>query len=157
MVSLPATLVILDRENSLEKAAQIKLFFGGLTSQELLGEWDKYKSRLISKKEDKKIFEIESMLKKDSKSVIKRIVTHFGWDDYLPRELHLFNSEGKELRAFIINEFQTFNGKKMVSKTTIRNHIYKATIIIEVLEMSFPKSLPDKMFERESLKNYVSK
>ncbi|MCB1023277.1 MAG: outer membrane lipoprotein-sorting protein [Acidobacteria bacterium] len=136
-----------------------KIFFGGLTSQELLGEWDKYDSVFLGEKEFKgtKVFEVESTLKPKESSVIARIVTLFGADDHLPRELRLYNSDGKELRLFEIEEIRDIGGRKIVSKTQITNHIYNSKITIEVLEMSFPESLPDELFKREHLKAVSSK
>ena len=132
-----------------------KMFFGGLTSQELLGEWGKYDSKLLSENEGRKIFVVESTLKSASKSVIKRIITHFDAADYLPKELHLFNSNYEEIRTFNIEKYRTVGDKKVVSKTTIKNHIYNATITIEVLEISFPENLPDNMFEQKYLMKFA--
>lgn len=136
-----------------------KMFFGGLTSQELLGEWGKYKSRFLAEKErdGSRVFEVESILKTDAKSVIKRIVTLFGADDYLPRELHLFNSDDREIRTFYIKETRRVGNKKIVSKTLIKNHIYKAQVTIEVLDMSFPDSISADVFKRAHLKTFANR
>ncbi len=136
-----------------------KIFFGGLTSQELLGEWDKYDSTFLGEKEidGRKVLEVESKLKPKESSVIARIVTLFDAEDHLPRELRLFNSDGKELRLFKIEETKELRGRKFVSKTLITNHIYNSKIIIEVLEMTFPEGLPLEIFEKEYLKTLASK
>ncbi|MEZ5346967.1 MAG: outer membrane lipoprotein-sorting protein [Pyrinomonadaceae bacterium] len=136
-----------------------KMFFGGLTSQELLGEWDKYKTKLIEEKEvgGQKVFELESTLKPKASSVISRIVSVFSADDYLPRELHLYNSDGKEIRTFQITETREIAARKFVAKTLITNHIYNSKITIEVLEMTFPEGLPNEIFERDHLKVLAAK
>ncbi len=136
-----------------------KMFFGGLTSQELLGEWDKYKTKFLAEKElgSVKVFEVESVLKPKVSSVISRIVSLFSAEDYLPRELRLYNSDGKEIRTFQILETREIGTKRIVSKTEITNHIQNSKITIEVLEMTFPESLPAGFFERDHLKTLAAK
>lgn len=127
-----------------------KIFFGGLTSQELLGEWDKYKHRLLSEKGG--TYEVESTLKQKEKSVIARIVTHFGADDYLPRQLHLFNSDGKEIRTFKVEETREVGDKKIISRMRINNHVYTTIVTLEILKTTFPENISSSSFEREVLK-----
>ena len=136
-----------------------KIFFGGLTAQELLGEWQKYESRLLSEREKDgaKVFEVESVLKSNADSVIKRIVTLFRADDYLPVELRLFDAQNKELRTFQVTEIREIEGRKVVWRTEIENHVYKSKILIEFLSMSFAERIPDEVFEREYLKKIARK
>ena len=67
------------------------MFFGGLTAQELLGEWDKYDYQLLSEKDlnGVKVYEVEGNLKSPGYSIIARSVTLFRADNYLPAEMHL--------------------------------------------------------------------
>jgi hypothetical protein len=136
-----------------------RMFFGGLTSQELLGEWDKYDSKFLGERKEgekgEKIWEVESRLKPKADSFIKRIVTHFGTEDYLPKKLSLFNYQDKEIRTFDIIETKVFDEKKAVSKTIIRNHLHKTTVTIEVLDMSFPENIAAEKFERGHLKTLI--
>ena len=134
-----------------------KIFFGGLTSQELLGEWRKYGSKFLSEKEidGKKMLEVESKLLGGRKSVITRILTLFDSASYLPRELRLFNSDGRQLRTFKITETKTLDGREVVAKTIIANHIHKTTVTIKLLDISFPKVIPEEVFEREYLKQFA--
>lgn len=134
-----------------------KIFFGGLTAQELLGEWNKYHSRLLSEKTigGAPVFEVESKLKTEADSVIKRFVTLFRADNFLPVELRLFDNQNKELRVFRITDTQTIEGREVVWRTEIENNIYKTKILIEILEMSFPAKISDEVFEREHLKQIV--
>jgi hypothetical protein len=136
-----------------------KLFFGGLTAQELLGEWDKYESSMLSEKENggAKFFEVESRLKPDADSVIKRMITLFRAEDYLPVEARLFDGQSKELRTFRVTDTREVEGRKVVWRTEIENHIYKSKILIELLSMSFAEKIPDQAFEREYLKKIAQK
>lgn len=141
------------------EAGTNKIFFGGLTAQELLGEWQKYDSRLLAEKErgGAKLFEVESALKPEADSIIKRFVTLFSANDYLPSEIRLFDGNNKELRVFHITETREIENRKIVWRTEIENHIYKTNIIIELLEMTFAEKIPDEFFEREYLKHIARK
>lgn len=142
--------------NKFRESGTDKIFFGGLTAQELLGEWNKYDSRLLSEKESNgvKLLEVESMLKPDADSVIKRYISLFRADNYLPVELQLFSTENKPLRRFQITETRTIENRKVVWRTEIQNYIYKTKVLIEVLELSFPAKIADNYFEKDYLKSY---
>lgn len=141
--------------NKFRESGTGKIFFGGLTAQELLGEWHKYDSRLLLEKElgGVKTLEVESTLKPDADSVIQRYVSVFRADNYLPIELRLFGSDGKPLRLFQIKETRPIEGRNVVWRTEIENYVYKTKVIIETLEMSFPAKLPDSYFEKDYLKS----
>ncbi|QQS41362.1 MAG: outer membrane lipoprotein-sorting protein [Acidobacteriota bacterium] len=135
-----------------------KMFFGGLTTQELLGEWDKYSSELLSEKtvEGRKMYEVESTLKEGRDSVIYRIVTLFDAETYLPTKLELFNSTGKLLRTFEVEATAEFDGRPAVSKTVITNHIHRTKITVEQLELEQSIEPDPAMFEKEFLKTRLS-
>lgn len=145
--------------NQFRETGTNKMFFGGLTSQELLGEWDKYDSRFLSEKmqDGIKLFEVESTLKPEADSVIYRIVTLFRADDYLPTKLLLFNDRDEELRVFRITDTRTVEGHQVVWKTEIENHVYRTKILIELLNMTFAEKIPDEAFERDYLKRIAVK
>lgn len=132
-----------------------KMFFGGLTAQELLGEWDKYDYRLISEKvldDGVKVYEIEGTIKPSTGSVIARTVTLFRSDNYQPAELRLFGSGDKKLRTFRVTAYRDFEGRTVASHTEIENHIRNTKIDVEILSLSFPDRMEDEMFTRDWLK-----
>ena len=100
-----------------------KMFFGGLTAQELLGEWDKYDYELLSEKDlnGVKVYEVESKLKPSGDSIIARSITLFRADNYLPAEMHLFNSEGKEVRTFKVTKYNNVAGRDVIWLMEIDN------------------------------------
>jgi hypothetical protein len=100
-----------------------KMFFGGLTAQELLGEWDKYGYQLLSEKDlnGVKVYEVEGNLNVPGYSVITRSVTLFRADNYLPSERHLFNSDGNELRSFKVSKYGNVAGRDVIWLTEIDN------------------------------------
>lgn len=135
-----------------------KMFFGGLTTQELLGEWDKYASKFLSENtvDGRRVYEVESTLKEGRDSVIYRIVTLFDAGNHLPLKLDLFNSTGKLLRTFEVEELGEFSGRPAVLKTVIRNHIHRTTITVEQLELDDSVEPDPAMFEREYLRSRLS-
>lgn len=131
-----------------------KMFFGGLTAQELLGEWDKYDYRLLGEKDLQgvKVHEVEGSLKQGVDSAIAKSKTLFRSDTYLPAELRLFNSGGDLVRTFQVTKFKTFDGHEVVGQMEIENHVRQAKISIETLSVDFPAKADDAMFTRERLK-----
>ncbi len=131
-----------------------KMFFGGLTAQELLGEWDKYDYSLVDEKDldGGKVFEVEGTLKPSADSVIARTQTLFRADTYLPTELHLLDSGGKELRTFRIKKYRNVAGREAVWLTEIENHIRPTKVTIEVLSLELPDKVDDAIFARDRLK-----
>ena len=131
-----------------------KMFFGGLTAQELLGEWNKYDFSLVDEKtvDGVKVYEVEGTLKAKVDSTIARTRTLFRADTYLPTETHLFNSEGKELRTFKVKQFRNVEGREAVWLTEIENHVRPTKITIESLRLEWPEKLDDALFTRDRLK-----
>jgi len=131
-----------------------KMFFGGLTAQELLGEWVKYDYNFVGEKnlEGVKVFEVEGTLKPSADSIIARSRTLFRSDTNLPAEMHLFNSEGKELRTFHVREYRKVAGREVVWRTEIENLIRPTKIIVETLSIDWPEKADDSMFTRDRLK-----
>jgi hypothetical protein len=136
-----------------------KMFFGGLTAQELLGEWDKYEYSLVDERnlDGVKVYEVEGTLKPSADSTISRTRTLFRADTYLPVEMHLFNSEGKELRTFKVKEFRNVSGRDAVWLTEIENHVRPTKITIESQLLEWPDKLDDAMFTRERLKQLAQR
>ena len=131
-----------------------KMFFGGLTAQELLGEWDKYDYSLVAEKdlEGVKVYEVEGTLKPALDSVIARTRTLFRGDTYLPAEMHLFNSAGEEMRTFRVKQYRNVAGREAVWLTEIENHSRPTKVTIETLSLDLPEKADDAMFMRERLK-----
>ena len=131
-----------------------KMFFGGLTAQELLGEWDKYDYSLVDEKDlgGIKVFEVEGTLKPSADSVIARTRTLFRADTNLPAEMHLFNSESKELRTFQVRKYRNVGGRDVVWLTEIENHLRPTIVTIETLSLDWPEKTDDAMFTRDHLK-----
>jgi hypothetical protein len=136
-----------------------KMFFGGLTAQELLGEWDKYDYSLVAEKDldGAKVYEVEGTLKPAAESVIARTRTLFRADTYLPAEMHLFNSGGEEVRTFLVKKYGNVAGREAVWVTEIENHIRPTKVTIETLSLEFPEKTDDAMFTRDRLKQLAQR
>ncbi len=136
-----------------------KMFFGGLTAQELLGEWDKYEYSLIGEKDlgGVKVYEVEGTLKPGAESVIARTRALFRANTYLPAEMHLFDSDGNEIRTFQVKTFRNVAGHDAIWLTEIENHLRPTKITIETLSLDFPDKADDAIFTRERLKQLARK
>lgn len=136
-----------------------KMFFGGLTAQELLGEWDKYDYTLRGEKDLQgvKVYEVEGKLKPGADSPIAQTRTLFRADTYLPAEMYLFNSGGEQVRTFRVANFRNVAGRDVIWATEIENHVRQAKITIEMLNVEFPEKVDDAMFTREHLKRLANK
>lgn len=136
-----------------------KMFFGGLTAGELLGEWDKFSYRLTGEKEldGGKVFEVEGKLKNDAESVISNMKVLFRADNYFPAELHFFDNTGREIRTYKVTELKESAGHMFAARTEADNPIYRSKITIEFLTCEFPQTLDDAMFSREKLKTLAKK
>jgi hypothetical protein len=136
-----------------------KMFFGGLTAQELLGEWDKYGYQLLGEKDlnGVKVYEVEGNLKVTGYSVITRSVTLFRADNYLPAEMHLFNSEGNELRSFKVNKYGNVANRDVIWLTEINNLSRQTKITIETLALEFPEKVDEAIFTRDRLKQIAQR
>lgn len=131
-----------------------KMFFGGLTAQELLGEWDKYDYSFLDEKDLDliKFYEVGGTLKPSASSVIARTRTLFRADTYLPAEMHLTDSGGKELRTFQVTKFSKVAGRDAVWVIEIENYLRPTRVTIETLSLEFPEKMDDAMFTRDRLK-----
>jgi len=136
-----------------------KMFFGGLTAQELLGEWDKYDYSLVEEQElgGVKVYEVEGTLKPGLESVIARTRTLFRADTYLPAEMHLFGSDGKEVRTFQVKTYRNVGGRDVIWLTEIENHLRPTKITVETLSLDFPEKADDAIFTRDRLKELSRK
>jgi hypothetical protein len=136
-----------------------KMFFGGLTAQELLGEWDKYDYSLLAEKDlgGVKAYEVEGTLKPGAESVIARTRTLFHGDTYLPQEMHLFNSGGEEVRTFNVKTYRNVAGREAIWLTEIENHVRPTKVTIEMVSLEFPEKVDDTMFTRDRLKQLSRK
>jgi hypothetical protein len=136
-----------------------KMFFGGLTAQELLGEWEKYDYSLLDEKElnGVKVYEVEGTLESGADSTLARTRTIFRADTYLPAEMHLFDSGGQEVRTFVVKSYRNVTGREVVWVTEIENHVRPTKITIETLGLDFPDKADDAMFTRDQLKQLARK
>ena len=136
-----------------------KTFFGGLTTQELLGEWDKYDYQLLSEKDlnGVKVYEVEGKLKPSTDSVIARSITLFRADTYMPAEVRLFNSEGKEFRIFKVTKYNNVAGHDVIWLMEIDNLARQTKITIETLGMEFPENADEAIFSRDRLKQIAQR
>ena len=134
-----------------------KIFFGGLTAGELLGEWGKFTYRYLGEKEvnGRKLLEVEGKLKDGMSSVVARMNVLFRSDYFLPTELHLFDNTGKEIRTYKTVEFKDDTTHPYALKTEVDNPVYKSHVVIEILSQEFPKAIDDMVFTRERLKQPV--
>jgi hypothetical protein len=131
-----------------------KMFFGGLTAQELLGEWDKYDYSFLNEKnlDGVKVYEVEGTLKPTADSVIARTRILFRADTYLPAEMHLLDAAGKEVRTFQVKAYRNVAGREAVWLTEIENHIRPTKVTIETVSLDWPEKADEAMFTRERLK-----
>jgi hypothetical protein len=136
-----------------------KMFFGGLTAQELLGEWDKYDYTLADEKnlDGVKVMDVEGTLKPTAESVLARTRTLFRSDNYLPAEMHLFDSGGQEMRTFKVKKYNNVAGRDVVWLTEIENHLRPTTVTVEILSLDFPDRVDDAIFTRDRLKQLSRK
>lgn len=136
-----------------------KMFFGGLTAQELLGEWDKYQYSLKEGKDLNGVpaFDVEGTLKPTTSSIIARTRILFRADTYMPAEYHLFNSSGEELRTFQVKNYRNVTGHDLCWLTEIHNLARKTKITVESLSVEFPQKADDAMFTREHVKQLALK
>jgi hypothetical protein len=136
-----------------------KMFFGGLTAQELLGQWDLYDYSLLDEKNlnGVKVMEVEGTLKPAADSALAKTRTLFRADNYLPAEMHLFDSGGQEVRTFQVRKYQNVAGRDAVWLTEIENHVRPTKVTIETLSLDFPDKADDVLFTRDRLKQLSRK
>ncbi len=88
---------------------------------------------------------------------IAKTRTLFRADNYLPAELHLFGSDGQELRTFQVKTYNNVAGRDAVWLTEIENHARPTKVTIETLSLDFPDKADDAMFTRDRLKQLSRK
>ncbi|HEX8096859.1 MAG TPA: outer membrane lipoprotein-sorting protein, partial [Pyrinomonadaceae bacterium] len=144
--------------NKFEESDSSRQAFGGLTAQEMLGEWDSFDHRFIGEKEvgGVKTYEVESTLKPDASSRVKRFVTYFRSDNKMPAEAHLFDSQGKEIRTIYVREYRTVKERPTIWRVEIENHVRNLKMAVEVINQSVDEKIDEKVFTRENLKRIVT-
>lgn len=136
-----------------------KMFFGGITAGELLGEWGKFDFRLIKEETagDHQQFQLEGKLKKGESGTVARMEVTMRADNYVPTQLRLFDSSDRQIRTFDITDFKSDDHGVYASKTTVDNPIYKTKTEIEILSREFPASVEPAFFTREKLKSIATR
>ncbi len=136
-----------------------KMFFGGLTAQELLGEWNKYAYKFTGEVTSGGTagLGVEGKLKDGEKSVVASNKIIFDAKDYVPLEVSLFDNTSKEIRTYKKGEIKSVNGRPYVASTNVVNHVYNSRITIEILSRELPEKLDDAIFTREKLKQSAKK
>ena len=131
-----------------------KMFFGGITAGELLGEWGKFDFRLIKEETagDHQQYQLEGKLKNGESGTVARMEVTMRTDNYVPVQLRLFDSSDRQIRTFDITDFKSDDHGVYASKTTVDNPIYKTKTEIEILSREFPASVEPAFFTREKLK-----
>jgi Outer membrane lipoprotein-sorting protein len=136
-----------------------KMFFGGLTAGELLGEWQKFQYRLVGDKEvnGQQVFEVEGKLTEGAYSVVARMQALFRKETYVPAELHFFDNQDREIRSYKVVELKDDPVHPYAARIEVENPIYKSHVTIEILEQEFPASIDEAMFSREKLRATAKK
>ena len=132
-----------------------KMFFGGITAGELLGEWHKFDFRLV--KEEGGQFQLEGKLKKGESGTVARSEVTMSSDNYVPKQLKLYDSSDKLIRTFDITDTKTDDHGAYASKTTVDNPIYKTKTEIEILSREFPATVDPTFFTKDKLKAIASR
>ena len=145
-------------KNEFEEFNADQQAFGGLTVQEMLGDWGKYDARLISERDvaGVKMYEIENTLKPNESSTIKRFTVLIRTDNMLPAEAHVFDAQDSEIRTYHIKEYRTIEGHPTFWRIEIENPVRHTKINLEVLNESFNERFDDKLFTRENLKRLAT-
>lgn len=154
----PVNVTYSPAKNEFEEFNADRQAFGGLTVQEMLGDWGKYDARLISEKDVSgvKMYEVENTLKANESSTIKRFIVLIRSDNMLPAEAHVFNAQDSEIRTYRIKEYRTIEGHPTFWRIEIENPVRKTKINLEVLNESFNERFDDKLFTRENLKRLAT-
>jgi outer membrane lipoprotein-sorting protein len=136
-----------------------KMFFGGITAGELLGEWGKFDYKMLKEetRDGHPFYQIEGKLKKDQNGVINRIEIDMDGSDYVPRELRVFDASGRQIRTFTIRDVKTDPKGAYAASMEADNSVYKTKMLIEVLGREFPDHLDDTMFTKDRLKAIATK
>src|SRR5262245_57612418 len=128
-----------------------RMFFGGLTAGELLGEWNKFDYRLLGEKtlDGQKVYELEGKLKKQGSGLIAKMIVLVNADNYLPVEIQMFDSGGRQIRTFKVTEVKSDAKGEYAARTEIENLVYNSKTVAEVLSREFPASIDEGAFARE--------
>lgn len=136
-----------------------KMFFGGLTAGELLGEWQKYDFGFKAEREigGQRVHEVEAKLRAGESTVVTRITALFRAIDSMPVEIHSFDNNDREIRTWRIVEIKSDAAGPYAARTEIDNPVYKAKIVVEILGREFPATIDEAVFTRERLKQIAKK
>jgi len=136
-----------------------KMFFGGLTVGELLGDWGKFDYQFIGEKDlnGVKVLEVEGRIRSPADSLVSKMNVLFRADNYVPMESHLFGADGKEIRTYKTTAVKDDAIHPYASRVEVDNPVYKSHIVIEILSREFPEKIDDAMFAREKLKETAKK
>ena len=132
-----------------------KMFFGGLTAGELLGEWHKYDFTFKGERADG--FEVEGKLRPGESSVVARLNVLFRAADSMPVEIRSYDTNDREIRNWRIVDIKRDAGGPYAARTEIENPVYKAKITVEILGREFPANIDGAVFTRERLKRIAKK
>ncbi len=131
-------------------------FFGGLTAGELLGEWNKFRYKLTGERTENGvgIVEIEGKVKPDfaADTVAASLKASFRSDNFVPVEMRLFDSTGREIRIYRFANIKSDSDRPYASKIEAENKIQKTLVTIEILKREFPAKMDESVFSRERLK-----
>lgn len=135
-----------------------KMFFGGLTAGELLGEWDKFDFEFVGEKEldGRRGFEVKGTLKPGRSGVVYMMTIMMRADDLVPVELKLYDSTERHIRTYRVVEVKTDQRGPYPARTEVENLVYKNRTVIEVLNREFPDNLDDSFFTRDKLKEIAA-
>jgi len=131
-----------------------KMFFGGLTAGELLGEWDKFDFEFVGEKEleGQRCFEVQGTLKPGRAGVVYRTNIDLRADDLLPLQMRLFDSTERHIRTYRVVEIKTDPKGPYPARTEVENLVYKNKTVIEILGREFPEKVDDSFFTRDKLR-----
>lgn len=131
-----------------------RMFFGGLTAGELLGEWQKFSYRLIGERAagDVNVDEVEGRLRPGQTGVVAKMTVLFRREDGFPVELRLYDASDKHLRTYRVTEIRSDSRGPYAARTEVDNHLHGSMTVIEVLGREFPDAADDAIFTRERLR-----
>jgi hypothetical protein len=136
-----------------------RMFFGGLTAGELLGEWNKFDYRFLGEKtaDGQQLLEIEGKLKKSASCLIAKMNILMRADNQLPVEIQMFDSGGRHLRTYKVTEIKSDDKGPYAARTEIENLVYKSKTIVEILDREFPSAADESFFSRDRLKQIAAR
>lgn len=146
-------------QNDFRETDTNRMFFGGLTAGELLGEWSKFDFRQVSENElnGARVYELDGKLRKDASGTVERMVVMMRAAEPIPVELRLFDAGNVQIRTFRSVEFRSDSHGAYTTKTEVDNPVYKTKIVIEILSREFPETAPDAMFSRDKLREIATR